>query len=80
MSSADDESESGDEFTLWDIRNNLDTEPFEVILKGGSPWGFTITGGAEVRSPIQISEVRLFRFFFYFLKTLLKNLITFNDR
>lgn len=61
MSSADDESEpeSGEEFTLWDIKENLDSEPFDVVLKGGSPWGFTLTGGAEVRSPIQITEVKL---------------------
>lgn len=36
----------------------LSVEPFRVILKGGSPWGFTLKGGAEVRAPIQISEVR----------------------
>lgn len=74
MSSADDESESGEEFTLWDIKDNLDTEPFEVVLKGGSPWDFTITGGIEVRSPIQILEVSqyincfcfIFKFKYYF--------------
>ncbi|XP_021348349.1 uncharacterized protein LOC110447164 isoform X2 [Mizuhopecten yessoensis] len=35
----------------------LTVEPFEVVLKGGSPWGFTLKGGVEVRSPIQISEI-----------------------
>ncbi|XP_069130177.1 PDZ and LIM domain protein 3-like [Argopecten irradians] len=36
----------------------LTVEPFEVVLKGGSPWGFTLKGGVEVRSPIQISEIK----------------------
>ena len=67
MSSADDESESGEEFTLCDIKDNLDTEPFEVVLKGGSPWGFTIAGGIEVRSLIQISEVSQYISCFYFI-------------
>ncbi|KAK3100457.1 hypothetical protein FSP39_020389 [Pinctada imbricata] len=33
------------------------TQPFQVVLKGGSPWGFTLKGGAEVQSPIQICEI-----------------------
>ena len=32
-------------------------EPFQVILKGGSPWGFSLKGGAEPRSPVQVAEV-----------------------
>ena len=32
--------------------------PFQVVLKGGSPWGFTLRGGTEVQSPIQVSQVR----------------------
>lgn len=32
-------------------------EALVVVLKGGSPWGFTLNGGSEVRSPIKISEV-----------------------
>ena len=38
-------------------------EPFQVILKGGSPWGFTLKGGAEFRSSVQVAEVRLLHVF-----------------
>ena len=35
-------------------------DPFSVVLKGGSPWGFKLRGGSEAKSPIQIAEVRQF--------------------
>jgi hypothetical protein len=36
--------------------------PLKVTLKGGQPWGFTLSGGAEVRQPltiIKVSDVKL---------------------
>lgn len=34
-----------------------ENKPFHVVLKGGAPWGFSLRGGSEVRSPLQIAEV-----------------------
>ena len=30
---------------------------YEVILRGGKPWGFTLEGGSEVGQPLTISQV-----------------------
>ena len=35
-------------------------EPFKVVLKGGSPWGFTITSGKESKASVLINEVFLY--------------------
>ena len=32
---------------------------FDVVLNGGSPWGFTLQGGSEFRSKLVVSKVRL---------------------
>lgn len=34
-------------------------EPFSVILKGGSPWGFNIQRRAESKASVIISNVRI---------------------
>lgn len=33
---------------------------FQVLLKGGSPWGFSLKGGAEHHCPLVIAKVGLF--------------------
>ncbi|XP_076459569.1 PDZ and LIM domain protein 4-like [Babylonia areolata] len=30
---------------------------FAVVLRGGSPWGFRITGGREFNLPITVSKI-----------------------
>lgn len=30
---------------------------FQVVLKGGAPWGFTLQGGVGTQSPVQIQQV-----------------------
>ena len=35
------------------------SDPFQVVLKGGSPWGFNLKGIKGTRTPVQISEVNL---------------------
>ena len=32
---------------------------FEVVLKGGAPWGFSLKGGSEHHCPITIAKVSL---------------------
>ncbi|XP_060595743.1 protein Shroom4-like [Ruditapes philippinarum] len=32
-------------------------EPFRVVLKGGSPWGFTLTNGMESKASVIINEI-----------------------
>ena len=32
-------------------------EPFKVVFKGGSPWGFDLKGGTESKAPLQVSQV-----------------------
>lgn len=34
-----------------------DRRPFEVILRGGKPWGFRLAGGEGEDSPLHVSEV-----------------------
>lgn len=41
-------------------------EPFQVVLKGGSPWGFDLQAGLGSTSTVLISKV-----FFFQLKTIL---------
>ncbi len=31
----------------------------EILLRGGSPWGFTLVGGVEYNRPITIAEVSI---------------------
>ncbi len=33
----------------------------EIVLRGGSPWGFTLVGGVEYDRPITIAEVSTYR-------------------
>lgn len=35
---------------------------FQVVLKGGAPWGFTLQGGVGTQSPVQIQQVGIFFF------------------
>ncbi|XP_013385268.1 protein Shroom3-like [Lingula anatina] len=35
----------------------LEVRALEVVLKGGSPWGFSLKGGAEIRSALTVSKV-----------------------
>ena len=32
---------------------------FQVALEGGSPWGFTLQGGVDFRSPLRVGKVSL---------------------
>jgi len=32
-------------------------ETFDVVLAGGSPWGFTLQGGSEFRTKLCVSKV-----------------------
>ncbi|KAK7482911.1 hypothetical protein BaRGS_00025811, partial [Batillaria attramentaria] len=34
-----------------------DRRPFEVILRGGKPWGFILAGGEGEDSPLHISQI-----------------------
>lgn len=36
-----------------------DRRPFEVILRGGNPWGFTLAGGEGEECPLHVSKVSL---------------------
>ena len=31
--------------------------PFQVTLRGGRPWGFTLQGGSEVGAPLTVAKV-----------------------
>lgn len=35
----------------------LSAGKFEVVLRGGSPWGFTLQGGEEVQAPLTVAKV-----------------------
>ena len=32
----------------------------DIVLRGGSPWGFALQGGRETRSPLTVSKVGAF--------------------
>ena len=32
---------------------------FLVAMEGGSPWGFTLQGGVDFRSPLRVGRVSL---------------------
>lgn len=38
--------------------NGIINDEFTVALEGGRPWGFTLSGGADFRSPLKIGKVR----------------------
>ncbi|XP_019848782.1 PREDICTED: LIM domain-binding protein 3-like [Amphimedon queenslandica] len=40
-----------------EIVTNVSPETFVIALEGGGPWGFTLQGGAEFRSPLKIGKV-----------------------
>lgn len=31
--------------------------PFDIVLRGGYPWGFNLRGGARESTPLQVCEV-----------------------
>ena len=35
-------------------------DQFTVNLEGGRPWGFTLQGGTDFRSPLRVGRVSLF--------------------
>lgn len=39
--------------------------PFEVVLRGGSPWGFALNGGRGTNLPLYISKVGVFYCYVY---------------
>lgn len=41
-----------------DTGNGSVNDEFTVVLEGGRPWGFTLSGGADFRSPLKIGKVR----------------------
>lgn len=40
-------------------------ETFDVVLSGGSPWGFTLQGGSEFRTKLSVSKVTQSEYFFF---------------
>lgn len=42
---------------MSDSGNSSASEEFTVLLEGGRPWGFTLQGGADFRSPLKIGKV-----------------------
>ena len=38
------------------------SDQFVVRLEGGKPWGFTLQGGADFRSPLKIGKVSVLCF------------------
>lgn len=38
---------------------SVDNHDFVVNLEGGGPWGFTLQGGADFRSPLKVGKVRV---------------------
>ena len=42
---------------MSDSGNGSTSDEFTVLLEGGRPWGFTLHGGAEFRSPLKIGKV-----------------------
>lgn len=31
----------------------------ELVMSGGGPWGFTLSGGKDFRSPLKVSKVTI---------------------
>lgn len=42
---------------MSDSGNGSTSDEFTVLLEGGRPWGFTLHGGADFRSPLKIGKV-----------------------
>ena len=42
---------------MCDSGNGSVSDEFTVLLEGGRPWGFTLRGGADFRSPLKIGKV-----------------------
>ena len=40
-------------------------KPFDVVLKGGAPWGFALNGGKGTDVPLHISKVNMNSRIFY---------------
>ena len=36
----------------------MEDRQFTVMLEGGRPWGFSLQGGLEFRSPLRVGKVR----------------------
>jgi hypothetical protein len=43
-----------------DNGDSLIKNEFTVSLEGGRPWGFTLQGGVDFRSPLKVGKVRHF--------------------
>ena len=55
--------DSGQDFVIVHVifrltKQNM-SDHFVVTLEGGKPWGFTLQGGADFRSPLKIGKVSL---------------------
>ena len=51
-----------DDATATNSRNRENI--FEIVLSGGPPWGFTLTGGSEFGSKLYVKKVSLNYFCF----------------
>lgn len=61
--SADSTEADGDVFfSSKEVRKFTTTGTFQVVLKGGAPWGFTLRGGVGAQSPVQIYQVKNYLF------------------
>lgn len=53
-----DTGQSDDESSPLPLPGVQTVRSLRVVLKGGGPWGFTLCGGADVRAPLRVAEVR----------------------
>ena len=45
-------------FRMLDLNEKTSKTPaFDVVLRGGSPWGFNVRGGGEFLSMVEITQV-----------------------
>ena len=42
-----------------DSGNDSVSDEFIIVLEGGRPWGFTLQGGADFRSPLKVGRVSI---------------------
>ena len=40
-----------------DDGGNFVDKDFDIVIEGGRPWGFTLQGGIDFRSPLVIGKV-----------------------
>jgi hypothetical protein len=61
--SADSDEADGDVFLSSKEIRKTTAGTFQVVLKGGAPWGFTLRGGVGAQSPVQIDQVNFYLFY-----------------